>query len=116
MSKPKVKREIRLAQVIAQSAAGFQEHFLGNIAGIHASRNCFVQSHVNHAPDRIAVAREQLIDGLRFAFFGFQKKILSNRRIGPHADYCTKDVRANGNLRSTFLRLRIWEINAANTP
>jgi hypothetical protein len=71
MTQPKVKRHIGLTEIIAESTAGFEKHFLGDVAGIHPTSNGPVQTHIDHSPDRLSMPGQQLIDCRRLALFGF---------------------------------------------
>ena len=56
LPQPQMKRHRRIFQVGPQPPVGFDHHFLHDVAGIQPLLNPPVQPHVDHPPQRIAVA------------------------------------------------------------
>src|SRR5262249_27334511 len=81
---PEMEGHVRLFQIVAHPAAGFEQHLLHHIAGIEALGDARVQPQADHAPHRLAMLLEQTLDGVGVPLPRLIKKLLSDRRIRYH--------------------------------
>jgi hypothetical protein len=84
MPQPEVKRHGRVLEVLLQTAARFEEHVLNDVAGIEALDDGGVEAEVDEPAHRLAVPRQQLIDGGNVAVARLVEQHLSIVGGGPH--------------------------------
>jgi hypothetical protein len=74
-----------ILQVLCQPAAGREECFLHDVAGIDTRCNARIQSATDHAVQRIAMAIHQLLDGVAVALFRALQQAQRFILVWPHS-------------------------------
>src|SRR5947208_10800182 len=80
-----MKRHVRFLEIVAQPATRFEQNFLDHVAGVDAAADGRVKAQSDHAPHRLAMLIEELLDGARAARPGLIQKLLRLWRIRNHA-------------------------------
>jgi hypothetical protein len=67
LPQPQMKRHHGILKKIGQASIGFDHHILHDVAGIDAAFDDPIHPQVDHLPDGITMAFEQLIHGVGIA-------------------------------------------------
>jgi len=65
LAQPKMERHHRICQIVLQTLRRFHQDVLHDIAGIDATSHGLIESHLDHAPNRLPMPIHQAIDSLR---------------------------------------------------
>ena len=84
LPKPKMKRHDRIVHVSLQTAIGFDQNILHDIADVDSFLDFVVQSHSHQLPKRVSVSVHQLIYRRHITVFGLRYQLFGLELFWPH--------------------------------
>src|SRR5262245_13452797 len=87
MPQPDKKRHRRVLQIVLQPATRFEHDLLHNIAGVDALHDSRIEPQVDHAAHRLAMTRQQLLNGVGPDLSSLVAKLLRVRCLWPHDNH-----------------------------
>ncbi len=92
LPQPQVVGHARLGQVLLEAAIGLDQNVLHDVADVDSPLNSLVEAKLDHPPERIAVAVQEAVNGVRVALLGIGQQILGFFRVGPHKRIITRNA------------------------